>query len=373
MAKQNSKEKDSVTLRFKDLSGGRKSLYLDIYQSGDKNHAHKYEFLKLYLLPDTRENKEHNKEVMRSAKVILSQRRIERANGVANIEPDKGSKISLLDYMAKFIEKKQRGGAKPSTLGNYTALANRLKTFKGSPMLSKIDKNWVLDFYHYLDSVLGTKGSLNTYITMFNSVMAQAVRDGLMVKSPCSTIDKGEKRFTRHEQKKIEYLTIGELCALENAYLANYSVKNAFMFCCFTGLRYSDIVTLTWANIIEDEQGQRIVKSMVKTGEVVIVPLSDQAKKYLPTKGDSVNVFSIPSCSGVNQLLKTWGKRANLDKVLHWHVSRHTFATLLLTKGADLYTVSKLLGHQDIKVTQRYAEIVNQKRTDAVNLLNGLL
>lgn len=55
-----------------------------------------------------------------------------------------------------------------------------------------------------------------------------------------------------------------------------------------------------------------------------------------------------------------------------FHTARHTFATMMLTLGADLYTVSKLLGHTSVKMTQVYAKIVNKKKDDAVNLTNGL-
>lgn len=62
----------------------------------------------------------------------------------------------------------------------------------------------------------------------------------------------------------------------------------------------------------------------------------------------------------------------NIDKRLSFHTGRHTFAAMMLTLGADLYTTSKLLGHADVKMTQVYAKIINQKKDDAVNLVNGL-
>jgi site-specific recombinase XerD len=74
----------------------------------------------------------------------------------------------------------------------------------------------------------------------------------------------------------------------------------------------------------------------------------------------------------VEKTLKNWAKAANIGKAVTFHTARHTFATMLLTKGGDLFTVSKLLGHKDISTTQVYAKIVDQKKNDTVNLLNDV-
>ena len=74
----------------------------------------------------------------------------------------------------------------------------------------------------------------------------------------------------------------------------------------------------------------------------------------------------------MNAYLKEIGDVCGINKNLTFHLARHTFATMMLTLGADLYTTSKLLGHADVKMTQVYAKIINQKKDDAVNLVNGL-
>ena len=109
---------------------------------------------------------------------------------------------------------------------------------------------------------------------------------------------------------------------------------------------------------------------MIKTRQEVIVPIGKSAKKYLPKKNNNKYVFNLPTLPVISKVLKTWAKVAKVDKNVHFHISRHTFATSLLTKGADLYSVSKLLGHTNIATTQVYAEIVNQKKVDAINLLD---
>ena len=95
----------------------------------------------------------------------------------------------------------------------------------------------------------------------------------------------------------------------------------------------------------------------------------------MPEQGDKTaedHVFDLPATTHINILLKPSAKAAGIDKRFSFHTARHTFATMMLTLGADLYTTSKLLGHTDVKMTQVYAKIINRKKDEAVNLVNGL-
>ena len=150
-------------------------------------------------------------------------------------------------------------------------------------------------------------------------------------------------------------------------------IKNAYLFSCFCGLRISDIMLLKWKNIIKDRGAYTLEIVMKKTKDPIYLPLSDQALKWLPSQSGKTaedKVFYIPLFNYVNPALAEWAKKAGLNKHMTFHTARHTFATMMLTLGADLYTVSKLLGHSDVKITQVYAKIVNQKKNDAVNLVN---
>ena len=114
---------------------------------------------------------------------------------------------------------------------------------------------------------------------------------------------------------------------------------------------------------------------MQKTKEPIYLPLSPEALKWMPERGEKTSedhVFDLPSPTMINTLLKPWAKAAGIDKRFSFHTSRHTFATMLLTLGADLYTVSKLLGHSQIKNTQVYAEIINRRKVEAVNLADNV-
>ena len=112
-----------------------------------------------------------------------------------------------------------------------------------------------------------------------------------------------------------------------------------------------------------------------KTGEPVYIPLSANALQWLPNrgrKGDSANVFELPHVSTIEKWLGHWAEEAGVTKHLTYHVSRHTFATLTLAYGADLYTVSKLMGHSNVQTTQIYAKIVDENKRKAVELIPKL-
>ena len=105
------------------------------------------------------------------------------------------------------------------------------------------------------------------------------------------------------------------------------------------------------------------------------MPLSELALRWLPEREnarDTDNVFNIPSKQFANIVLGKWVDDAGVTKHITFHTARHTFATMELTAGADLYTTSKLLGHSNVTTTQIYAKIVDKKKVDAVNLLNNL-
>jgi len=115
---------------------------------------------------------------------------------------------------------------------------------------------------------------------------------------------------------------------------------------------------------------------MQKTRQIIYLPLSAEARRFMPERGNKKPqdlVFKLPKRVTTQCDIRTWVKRAGLTKKISFHCARHTFATLALTQGADLYSISKLLGHTNVQTTQIYAAIIDQKKQEAVNLLNGIL
>lgn len=205
----------------------------------------------------------------------------------------------------------------------------------------------------------------------------KAERDGIIVKNPGKDIDRSIK--PHFEPKSRCYLTLDEVQKIINTdYAPDNDVKPAFLFCCFSGLRYSDVQKMTWREITVSADGlAQLETSMKKTGKPLYLPLSDNALKWLPERGDTPDdsrvFYKLPDqVTNADVRLRTLVKKAEISKHVTFHVARHTFATLTLSYGADLYTVSKLLGHSNVRTTQIYAKIVDESKRKAVNLIPKL-
>ncbi|HCJ47224.1 MAG TPA: hypothetical protein DHV83_06685 [Prevotella sp.] len=211
--------------------------------------------------------------------------------------------------------------------------------------------------------------TIYTYFTVLSILMNKAVRLEMIPANPFHKLSQSEKpqRWT----KKREFLTMEEVEKLAKTECDDWRVKKAFLFCCFTGVRYIDVSRLKWKHIQKLADGEyQLDMTQKKTEEPVYIPLSANAMKWLPEKGDNGRenyVFQFRDRSIIYKYLQDRGKRAGIEKHLIFHMSRHTCATLLLYYGADLYTVSKILGHTLIKSTQIYAKVVDSMKRKAVD------
>ena len=173
-----------------------------------------------------------------------------------------------------------------------------------------------------------------------------------------------------------EFLTKEEVKLMAETQTWSPRTKAGFMFCCFTGLRLSDLMALTWGDIYFTATGMEIrLKSMKRTGRQLVVPLSKKALEWMPErdgKAKTEKVFDLPERTTCRTCVKALAKRAGIQKDINFHTSRHTFATMLLAAGTDLYTVSKLLGHTSIKTTQIYADVLAETKLDAVSRVNAI-
>ena len=209
---------------------------------------------------------------------------------------------------------------------------------------------------------------------MLNGALNKAVRDGLIPGNPMKQLDKREKFQPSPEER--EFLTIEEVRTLMETPCTNEQVKKAFLLSCFVGLRLGDVRELTWAKVMNTPDGntQYVHVWMEKTQKPINVPLSNEALRYMEKKEDpDAKLFKLPTSDAtINYHIKKWMKAAKIDKKISYHCSRHTFATMMLTLGADLFTTSKLLGHANVTTTQIYGKIIDKKKTEAVNLVDNL-
>lgn len=152
-------------------------------------------------------------------------------------------------------------------------------------------------------------------------------------------------------------------------------LKRSFLFCCLVGLRYSDVKNLLWSDLREDNNGEIILRlRVIKTKRYEDFPVSKEALKWLPEKtgSDEDLIFTLSKNDNSNRKLKNWCASAGIKKKISFHCSRHTAATLNLSLGVPIETVSKLLGHTKISTTQIYAKIIDKNKKDAVRKQDGI-
>lgn len=391
--KQTVKLKEPVRIRFKQLSNGNQSIYLEYY-TGDvirkENYVggkRKYEFLKLYLIPErTREDKAKNEATLALAKAIQSKRIVEVQNDAHGFQNTNKSRVNLLDYLENIGKQSAEQGSR-----NYARTVlntvRALKLFRGDYIAFRdVDKEFLSEFTDFLRQmpkaskygVLKTGGRLSnnsvvSYYGTLRTAINRAYKEGIITVNPTKEFDFASK--VRQEPSRREYLTIDELKTLINTECRHEIVKRAFLFSCLCGLRVSDIRKLRWCDLQRSGGRVRIEITMQKTKEPLYLPISDEALKWLPERGEANGsdfIFPLTHEGTVNDTLQHWAKVAGITKHISFHVSRHTHATMMLTLGADLYTVSKLFGHKNIATTQIYAKIVDKKKEEAIGLIPNL-
>lgn len=369
-----------ITLKKKKLKNDKYSLYLEYYKGsqldneGKRIHIRDFEYLKLYLHqnPLTAAEKKENKETELLAEQILSIRKAEFFQGKFDIKNTSKSKRRFLDF---FIEKTEEKSDSPKNYGNWTATFLHLKRCINPNLLfEEIDEEFVKMVRNYFDKDAKTKSnlplSLNSkysYLNKFKACLRAAFDEGYLSINYASKI----KSFEQAESQR-EYLTYQELQALASTNCKYQVLKNAFIFSCLTGLRWSDINTLTWSEVRDEDNGiSRVNFRQEKTDGVEYLYISNQARELLGDRQHpSERVFKGLKYGAVyNNEIVRWCNRAGISKHITFHSARHTNAVLLLENGADIYTVSKRLGHREIRTTAIYAKIVDQKMKEAANLI----
>lgn len=349
---------------------GVKSLYLEMNRDGRRT----YEFLHLYLNPG-RENAAMNKVTMEAAKTIQARRIVEIQRGEAEILSPRGKSMLMTEYFEEYL----RGHAQMSASHRKGMMITfrRWVDFAGKNVrLKDVTPRMLVGYSEYLRGDLLRycsdksarivnlrPNSVRMHYDRIVWVLNSAHKEGLIPVNPADRVDATAK--PRTEATERGYLTDGDLRKLVRTPCPNPELKRAFLFACYTGLRKSDVYSLSWENI----HGNTISLRMQKTKDPITIPLSDAAMKYLGRREEHDPPFVSNSERQMYRDLGAWARAAGVTKHVTFHVSRHTFATMALTYGADIYTVGKLLGHKNLKTTQIYAQIVDKKKEAAVNLL----
>lgn len=369
--------KEPIRLREQVLKNGNRSLYLDMYHNGKRT----YKFLKLYLVPETdTTSRIMNANTLAQASAIKEEMILDLTNCIAGIK-DKSHKARMpfCAWMGVYAENAKKSCAESSKAW-IDRTVKEVTDYDSETALADVDKEYLTRFMEYLvsrsahntDRKKMTKSTVFLYLCYVRAALNYAVRESVIPKSPFKGITRAS--LSIHEHKR-EYLTADEIKRLIATPCYREDIKGAFLFSCFSGLRIYDIMNLRWKDIVRTATHWQVEIIQYKTGVELFLPLNMNARKWLPEKPENATeedrVF--PRLTrNYGQSLGTWMENAGITKDITFHAARHSFATLCLTAGIDIYTTSQLLGHTTIRHTQRYARIINTKKDEAVSLFDGV-
>ena len=261
------------------------------------------------------------------------------------------------------------GGLSTTSYSKYELVRKRfaemiMKNYRRKDLrLTEVTSFVIHDFELYLRTEIGQSPNTATKtLKTFKSVILFGIRNGLMTNNPFANI--------RFHLKGVDrgYLEDDELNRLMNKEIGNKRlslIRDLFVFSCFTGLAYIDLANLKGENIVTLNGVEWIKGRRVKTGTLINVVLLDIPKrlilKYTDDKRRKEHLFPIISNQKMNEYLKEIAAICDIDKNLTCHIARHTFATMALSKGVPIESVSKMLGHTNIRTTQIYAKVTDKK------------
>lgn len=390
---------DNPKLGAKVLSDGRDSLFLDYYfgyemvtnpENGQKKlRKHKRrESLKLYLWrrPHTQQQREDNRSVMQLADNIRferSQQLLDRERGY-RLQSRQRS-VNFLDYFQQYINQYTKKDKAMFSVAlrrfqSFLAASPTYACFAQCLRPEQLTRDMVEGYADYLRSKSVGEGA-RSFFQRFKKVVRYALRNNLMQHDPCQDIsikiDEGliVKAFlSPEEERKLIATTYPK---------QNPHVRRAFIFCLYTGMRYCDVSRLTFNSF--DVANHLLVYDQHKTSghsmhSRVSLPLTDDILRLvgdIPTDHKDQLVFKLPSYKHCLKVLKRWTCHAGIDKHITWHCARHSFGTNMAAtaarQGLSIRVVQEMLGHSNLKYTQRYVRVTDESKRQAMQAFNSLV
>ena len=384
-----------VEIKERKLTAGNRSLYLEYYEKGFR----KKENLHLYLIPDDAPNaRKLNGQTYNKAREIQAQRILNPPSFESKKKkPEENGRtktMTWLQWCDDYIQSAIDSENSKKMIQHKEVVRKRIAAYLkriGKPdiLLKDVGRDMISGLFKYMrddyrkpSQIKADGGKLADFtLVLFEetvkAIFNKAVRDGLIPFNPIQDLAK-EERF-RVPDKHREYLTTDELkrfLAVETQTQAEQTVQKAFGFSCMTGLRLGDMQRLRWSDIKTVGEVQAVSIIQHKTKRLVTVPLNDLALSLLPPRlanGEDGIIFPlVKKPDNVAKYVRRIKEKAGIEKDFTYHSSRHSAATLAITAGAELYSVSKILGHGSIVSTQVYASVNMEKKAEAVNLTNGI-
>ncbi|MGV8963356.1 MAG: site-specific integrase [Candidatus Saccharimonadaceae bacterium] len=361
-----------VKMRMRTIVNNRKSIVLD-YSPPIKNPAsgklHRFETLKLYIYdePADQWEKQHNKETMILARTVCAQRQLDIQNRRFAFISDAIKNSSFIDFFTAEARKKQQSLSDDWSMGLRYFIA-----FAGHDlMFPELNDYLCEDYKIYLLSGPGIsrtgrpikRNTAVCYYAKLRYVLRIAYKRGIISQDLYSTVKPIAPKETHRER-----LTLEEFQLLAETPADCDLMKRAALFSGLTGLRFSDVSTLKWSEVRGTAGKYELQFSQEKTDSAEVMPISDQAVFFMGDQNtDNVLVFQGLRYSRLRTFFTHWLTAAGITKNITFHSFRHTFATLQLELGTDIYTVSKMLGHKAFKNTEIYAKIVDKTKRKAAD------
>lgn len=372
-------KKGNVRLRKKLLANGMISLYLDFYPPILNTETNKYtrrEFLKLYLYerPKNQIQKISNIENLHTAELIQIRRQNEmRKHDVYSefekeqLEIQRIARGSFLDYFKNLADKKQGK--------NYQIWSSAIIHFEnflsGRDICFKdITVTLMEDYKEYLLKAKNRRDTGNTlaqntalsYHNKLKTTLKRAYKEGKLRTDINAGIDS-----IKEQESQRNFLTLNEAKKLFTTPCSKDIVFRISMFSTLTGIRYSDITKLTWSEVqYREDDGHYIRFKQKKTEGLQTMPISTEAFETLGERtNDNDKVFIGLKKWDVDRVLPVWVAQSGITKHITFHCFRHTYATLQIFSGTDIFTISKMLGHKSVKTTQIYTKIIDEKKREA--------
>ncbi len=370
-----------IKLREKAISGNRQSLYLDFYppiphpETGEPTRR---QFLGMYLhdKPKTPVDKLHNKETLEQAEQIRQKREnymnkpeIYTGYEKEQLKIKEQGEQNFVEYFKSLADKR-----KASNHDNWVSAYHYFEAFtKGKLRFCDLNEKFCNEFKEYLLTTKSKRSkseklAQNSAVSYFNKLkaaMKQAYKDGFLA------IDlNGKVEQIKEAETHRNFLTIEELNNLVKTECQNPLMKSAALFSALTGLRFSDIQKLTWSEVEFIKGNGYFVKfTQLKTKGTEMTPISEQAFELLGERQNPTDkVFEGLTYSAYgNKHLAKWIGLAGITKDITFHSFRHTYATLQMSGGTDVFTVMKMLGHRNIKTTMIYAQIIDKTKRATTN------
>jgi integrase len=290
-------------------------------------------------------------------------------------EQNMRSQCNFIEYFQKTTVKRHKQSSQ-SIITNWNRVCELLKLFTESDsiLFSQINLKLIEDFRQFLITAPcggNKKGTVSqntaaTYFSIFKAALKQAFIDGYL------SIDLSAKvKGIQEQESRREYLTVEELNTLASTECDRPILKRAALFSALTGLRHCDIQKLRWSEVQKDGENYRLNFTQQKTKGVEYMPISEQAYSLCgEQQAPERLVFEdLPDPSWISKPLERWIKSAGITRRITFHCFRHTYATLQLAGGTDIYTVSKMLGHTNVRTTQVYAKVVDEKKEKATDVI----